>query len=162
VPISQLTVGLPTKSRLMHGTAPLKSLMVSASLMISAKFEAWAAQSRVSSGACLLTRKHANHNGRHELRLVRDAGLRVKNNNNFKNEQKNPIFFSFFPPHRLAGHPFLADSRLRGREGEESGENDKSKHCSSFFFFDVLTRLFSKGSPCLESRTRDFQTDLIC
>jgi hypothetical protein len=146
----------------MHGTAPLKSLTVSASLVMSAKFEAWAAQSSVSSGAaCLLTRKHASHNGSHELRLGRDAGLRAKNNNNLKNEQKKSIFFSSFSPHRLAGHPFLAD-RLRGREGEESGENDKSKHCSSFFFFDVLTRLFSKGSPCLESRTRDFQTDLIC
>jgi len=81
----------------MHGTAPLKSLTVSASLVMSAKIEAWAAQSSVSSGACLLTRKHASHNGSHELRLGRDGGLRVKNNNNLKNEQKNPFFFLFSP-----------------------------------------------------------------
>jgi hypothetical protein len=105
----------------MHGTAPLKSLTVSASLVMSAKFEAWAAQPRVSSGAaCLLTRKHASHNGSHELRLGRDAGLRAKNNNNLKNEQKKSIFFPLFP---LTGLPAIhfsqidcADARARRAE----------------------------------------------
>jgi hypothetical protein len=37
---------------------------------------------RVSSQRCrspLLTGKHADHDGRHQLRLVRDAGLQAKN-----------------------------------------------------------------------------------